>query len=212
LSQHGSSDLFDRWSENYDEGAGSGDAFPFVGYEDVLTETVKLADVRPGMEVLDLGTGTGNLAAPFVAMGCRVWGLDSLKKMLEKAEEKVPEAIFVKAGILEEWPADLMRRYDRVVCGYVLHGFEPEVRTDFLQRLARDHLKENGLILAADIAFPNVHVREEARKRWERMWDDDEFYWAADEAMASLEKADLKVDYTQVSSMGGVFVIRRDAG
>jgi len=53
---------FDDWAESYDTSV-SNDRFPFTGYQDVMTQMVTLAQVRPGMSVLDLGTGTGNLAA-----------------------------------------------------------------------------------------------------------------------------------------------------
>ncbi|WP_457629662.1 class I SAM-dependent methyltransferase [Oceanithermus sp.] len=69
--------LFDTWAENYDDDiASNGGAFPFDGYRDVLDEVLTLADVEPGMRVLDLGIGTGNLAARFVRQGCNVWGID----------------------------------------------------------------------------------------------------------------------------------------
>jgi putative AdoMet-dependent methyltransferase len=62
---------FDDWAESYDTSV-SNDRFPFTGYQDVMTQMVTLAQVRPGMSVLDLGTGTGNLAAGFARLGCNL--------------------------------------------------------------------------------------------------------------------------------------------
>ena len=41
---------------------------PGIGYQQVLETVLRMADARRGMRVLDLGTGTGNLAASFVAL------------------------------------------------------------------------------------------------------------------------------------------------
>jgi ubiquinone/menaquinone biosynthesis C-methylase UbiE len=64
--------LFDDWADNYDVAVTDGE-FPFDGYEQVLDEVARLADVKPQMRILDLGIGTGNLAARFI----RVVGLQA---------------------------------------------------------------------------------------------------------------------------------------
>ena len=42
---------------------------------------------------------------------------------------------------------------------------------------------------------------------WADLWDEEEYYWAADEAADACESAGLQVTYKQVSSCGGVFVM-----
>jgi hypothetical protein len=51
-----------------------------------------------------------------------------------------------------------------------------------------------------------VAARTEAAERWADGWDEDEHYWAADEALVVVEEAGLHGVYEQVSSCGGVFV------
>ena len=55
--------LFDKWAADYDKSVRTDREFPFAGYESVLDEIVISAGIFPGITVLDLGTGTGNLAA-----------------------------------------------------------------------------------------------------------------------------------------------------
>jgi ubiquinone/menaquinone biosynthesis C-methylase UbiE len=50
---------FDDWS-TYDEDVAMG-LFPFDGYERVLDRVVELSAISGGLEILELGTGTGNL-------------------------------------------------------------------------------------------------------------------------------------------------------
>ena len=39
------------------------------------------------------------------------------------------------------------------------------------------------------------------------LWDEDEHYWAADESIRVLSRLGLRVEYLQVSSCGGVYVM-----
>jgi len=59
--------LFDEWAESYDDAVQTDAGFPFAGYDQVLDEIFRLSGAKPGMRVLDLGTGTGNLAALIVS-------------------------------------------------------------------------------------------------------------------------------------------------
>ena len=67
------------------------------------------------------------------------------------------------------------------------------------------HLAARGRIVVGDIAFPTIGTRDEARRRWADLWDQEEYYWAADEAAEACERAELQVTYKQMSSCGGVF-------
>ncbi len=201
--------LFDRWAGTYDDAVRSAAGFPFAGYDRVLNEIVLLADAGPGMRVLDLGTGTGNLAARFTALGCEVVGIDFSPGMLAAARRKVPEARFVRADLRGDPESLRGHRFDRIVSAYVFHEFDLATKTSLLGRLACDRLTEQGVIIIGDIAFPTVKGREEAHRRWAAEWDEEEHYWAADEAVAACTKAGLHVQYVQVSSCGGVFVIHK---
>lgn len=66
---------FDQWAADYDQDVVDDTSFPFDGYSQVLALIVERAEVGCGATVLDLGIGTGNLAALFARQGCRVWGM-----------------------------------------------------------------------------------------------------------------------------------------
>ena len=92
--------LFDDWAEHYDRSIQADGTFPFDGYEQVLDEVVGTARAQPDMTVLDLGIGTGNLAARFVRLGCDVWGVDFSAEMLAKVCEKLSPVVLVQADLL----------------------------------------------------------------------------------------------------------------
>jgi SAM-dependent methyltransferase len=84
--------------------------------EAVADLTWRLLDLRPGMIVLDLACGHGDLANLLAVRGCRVTGLDSSAVFLDRAR-----AGAAAAGVSVEYVAGDMRqlpwtgRFDRVI-------------------------------------------------------------------------------------------------
>lgn len=199
-------ELFDHWARQYDQAVSSATGqFPFDGYEDVLAGLVAWAGVRPGVTVLDLGTGTGNLAGRFADQGCAVWGIDFSETMLDKARSKFPAVRLVQADLLGEWPQIFPAAFDLVVSAYVLHEFDMTTKLRLISRVAENHLKPGGQILIADIAFPSAAARAAAATRWAETWDASEHYWAADETLEAAERAGCTMRFRQVSSCAAVF-------
>ncbi len=163
------------------------------------------------MAVLDLGTGTGALAERLSdTRDVDLWGADFSEEMLARARTRIPSAHFVQVDLLAScWPADLTRRFDRIVSGYVFHEFDLAAKLSLLQRLADDYLAPEGRIVIGDIAFPTVETRAAAQQRWEAWWGEDEAYWAADEVTPALSALGLDVTYRQVSACAGVFTLTR---
>ncbi|MGB5057631.1 MAG: class I SAM-dependent methyltransferase, partial [Candidatus Promineifilaceae bacterium] len=137
---------------------------------------------RPSLRVLELGIGTGNLAERFVAAGCQVWGLDFSAAMLAQARARLPQA---HLDLLAAWPLAARPLFDHIIAAYVLHEFDLHDKIRLLQRAAHNFLATGGFLVVADIAFPTTAVRAAAAERWARWWDEDEFYWAADESITA---------------------------
>jgi len=84
----------------------------------------RLLDLRPGMSVLDLACGHGELASRLAARGCRVTGLDSSAVFLDRAR-----ADAAAAGVSVEYVAGDMRQlpwaglFDRVVNWSTAFGY-----------------------------------------------------------------------------------------
>lgn len=198
--------LFDNWARQYDQAlSNQSGPFPFDGYDGVLSALVELADPAPGSRVLDLGTGTGNLAGRFAKRGCTVWGIDFSETMLARARAKHPELHLVQADLLGAWPSGLPPAFDLVVSAYVLHEFALPHKLRLLTRAADTYLQPGGRILLADIAFPSTTARNAAAQRWPADWDAAEHYWAADETLAAMQGTGLGMHFQQVSSCAGIF-------
>jgi trans-aconitate methyltransferase len=82
--------MADRWdSALYD------DRHSFVWKK--VSDLVDLLDPQPGERILDLGSGTGHLAAQIAARGAAVTGLDTSVSMIAQARQNYPRLKFVLA-------------------------------------------------------------------------------------------------------------------
>ena len=207
---------FDAWAAAYDadvaasaaDGAAGGVGFPFAGYDRVLARVAELADLAPGMAVLELGPGTGNLTARLAERGAAVWALDFSAEMLARARARVPAAYFAQAHLLGDYPPDFHRPFDRVVSTYTFHEFPLPDKLALLRRLFTDHLRPGGAVVIGDIGFPTAAARDALRDAAGEGWD-DEYYWIMDEVEPALHKAGFVVSWAQLSSCGVVLSVSR---
>ncbi|WP_410569425.1 SAM-dependent methyltransferase [Amycolatopsis sp. cmx-4-61] len=109
-----------------------------LGGEAAAELTWRLLDLRPGLRVLDLACGHGDLAHRLAARGCRVTGLDSSAVFLDRAR-----ADAAAAGTDVEYVAGDMRRlpwtarFDRVVNWSTAFGyFDDDTNRDVLRGIA----------------------------------------------------------------------------
>lgn len=199
---------FDQWAETYDHDVATQNRFPFAGYEDALRTVEELAAAEPGMTVLDIGTGTGNLAVRFAERDCQLWCSDFSRAMLRRARQKVPGAKFVLQDLGGEWPAELDRRFDRIVSAYVFHHFTLRVKVKLAGEIVLRRLEPAGQLLIADLSFPDEAALRAFALSVGDLWE-EEHYWLADESVAAIAEAGLRVGYLQVSPCAGVYCIQR---
>jgi putative AdoMet-dependent methyltransferase len=197
---------FDAWAGTYDHDVTVQHKFPFDGYDNVLDMVVQLSAPTPGMTVLDLGTGTGNLAARFAARGCNLWCTDFSNPMLEKARQKLPSAHLVLHELQQDLPDELSRRFDRIVSAYAFHHLSFHAKLGVAKRLVVHHLEPSGRMLIADISFPNPAAMYQYARSIGDQWE-QEPYWLADETLQELKRAGLKAEYRQLSACAGIYCI-----
>lgn len=103
--------------------------------------------VRPGLRVVDLGTGTGSLARLFAQNGCEVTGVDIAGTLIEQARRLDREA-GVEIDYLES-PAERTGlpdgEYDIVSAGQCWHWFD---RSAVAQEVARLLTKDGTVVIA----------------------------------------------------------------
>ena len=198
---------FDAWQAQYEADVAACEAaedYPFAGYSDLHRQLFDIVHAREGVTVLDLGCGTGKLAAQLLEAGHPVTAVDFSENMLAAAQKNAPEACFLQTE-LEEVPEKLGEQaFDCIVAAYSLHHL-PDERKYALLLALKQHLKPEGVILVGDVSFPNRAGLEACREAYEEEWDDSEFYLVRDELEAALPQFD--VDCIPISFCADVLIL-----
>jgi demethylmenaquinone methyltransferase / 2-methoxy-6-polyprenyl-1,4-benzoquinol methylase len=108
-----------------------------------------LAQAGPGTEVLDVATGTGDLAIEMAARGATVIGSDFSEEMLEQARHKQPGITWEWANALELPYADA--RFDAATVGFGARNFSDLARG--VSEMARV-VKPGGRVVVLEITTP----------------------------------------------------------
>lgn len=197
---------FDDWAASYDQSTRSETIFPFDGYQQALQAVVKQAYPRPGLKVLDIGTGTGNLAALFAGQGCELWCTDFSENMLALARKKLPSAQFALHDLRQPLRQDFGGPFDAIVSAYVFHHFPSAEKIRLCKSLLLRHLAPGGRLVIADISFDNQIAMQHFASQVSELWD-EEFYWHAEEDLAAFRTAGLRIRYEKISACAGVYTL-----
>ncbi len=195
---------FDLWAQDYDKSVGLSDdanSYPFAGYKKVLGEIFDRILAGTGRNVLDLGFGTGTLTAKLYENGCKIWGQDFSGRMIEIAQEKMPDARLFQGdfskGLVEELKA---QEYDCIVATYTLHHLMDDEKVGFLNTLL-SRLRPGGRIYIGDVAFETRSDLEACRVKSGDIWDDKEAYFVFEE----IRQHFTNITFTKLSDCAGVF-------
>ncbi len=166
---------FDSWADQYDEAVTS-DYQLYARYDEVLDFVVEIVNVIPRTRVLDIGTGTGNLALRYLARGATVVGLDPSRKMLAKAIKKVgdnsrAELRQVAAPFLHiPYPDD---SFDAVVSTYAFHHIPHRLKPASVYEMIRV-LKPGGTWVLGDLMFEDEKAERKALHQYK--WLEEEYF------------------------------------
>lgn len=160
------------WLENYDERMRG---LERLRYDETLSEVARRAMAREGDLILDIGTGTGNLAVKFLEEGCQVIGLDPSIKLLRMAEQKLDKWGELFDIRLCENPflgiPFFDSTFDVVASTYSIHHL-----TDDAKRLAivemKRVMKPDGRIIIGDVMFQNAADKARALSEYPDMEDE----------------------------------------
>ncbi|WP_416975536.1 class I SAM-dependent methyltransferase [Streptomyces sp. 4F14] len=135
--------------------------------------TLRVAGVRPGMSVLDLGSGPGDvalLAAGLVGPGGRVVGIERDPGSVRAARVRAREAGFAESVRYEvadvgdfTWP----ERFDVVVGRYILMYLPDPAAA--LRRLA-SLLEPGGVVVLHEMDFTNTAPSDPPLAEWDRYY------------------------------------------
>lgn len=178
---------FDLWANDYDKSVGLSDedgTYPFAGYKALLNTIYNRVLRASAKTVLDIGFGTGTLAAKLYEQGCTIYGQDFSQEMIHVAQTKMPYAHLFQGDFSKGLvPALKQQKYDAILATYSLHHLAEEQKLVFLNEL-RQQLNEGGCLYIGDVAFETHAALQQCKRTAGDAWDEDEIYFVVDEMKA----------------------------
>jgi ubiquinone/menaquinone biosynthesis C-methylase UbiE len=130
-----------------------------LGRERSLREmTVRLAQVKPGDVVLEVGCGTGTLtlaAKRQVGPSGKVYGIDVIPGMIELSQRKAAQAnedVPFQLGSIDDIPFPA-NHFDAVMCSFMIFHMSETTRRKGIAEVHRV-LKPQGRVCVLDLALP----------------------------------------------------------
>ncbi|MBR5641114.1 MAG: class I SAM-dependent methyltransferase [Firmicutes bacterium] len=198
---------FDSWAYEYDEDVRKTDErgdYPFAGYAKVLNRIEETVLANGACDVFDAGFGTAVLTKRLYDGGCRIWGQDYSKTMIQIAQEKMPGAKLYGGDLSVSLASPILaQKYDFAIATYALHHFTLEQKCVLIRRLLLC-LKPGGTVLLGDIAFADAADEAACRARFADKWDDDEIYMHYDE----MKQFFPSMTYEKISHCCGLFTLK----
>jgi putative AdoMet-dependent methyltransferase len=199
---------FDRWAPSYDSSVASSRTY-YARYDDVLGFVAETARAAPGKRILDIGTGTGNLALRCVKRGASAVGLDPSTGMLEQAKAKSVGETNVEFIVADE-PflripfSDLS--FDAVVSTYAFHHVRNEIKPECVREMLRV-LKRGGMLVLGDLAFQDAESEKKALE--DNDWLEEEFFTLIAELQPVFAESGMELDCRQFTPVTWVLWARK---
>lgn len=170
------------WSEpgGYDRWTAAEACIYYERYNDLLDLVVVRCQVRADDLVLDIGTGTGELARRFaLCRGCRVIGLDPTEGMVDEARRKAREGNWgdvrfrvVDAPFLQIPYPD--GTFDAVGSTQAFHHLPEYHKPEAVREMARV-LRRGGRLAIGDVIFHCRADLKAALARWPEELEEEHF-------------------------------------
>lgn len=144
----------ERGRRLWDRRAHSWEHHGSVGLERVIAAVVDASAPRPGMTVVDLGCGGGQLSLPLAERGAVVTAVDISPKMIETLREKARElGLDVTARVSAvQSVAFAAESLDLVVTNYAMHHLRDDEKAATV-RAAAVWLRPGGKLIVGDMMF-----------------------------------------------------------
>jgi ubiquinone/menaquinone biosynthesis C-methylase UbiE len=176
-------------------------------YFEVHKEVLRMAELKDGECVLDIGIGTGLLEEK-ISRRVKIYGIDISKKMMEKAKEKNLNVEFKKGSFNSIPYTD--KTFDVIISCFAFHHLTDNEKELSLVEMKRV-LKGKGRIVIGDLMYLDDKARKILIEKFKREKRDDvikdmeeEYFTNIEWFRKKLEKNNFKIICKQLSTLNWV--------
>jgi putative AdoMet-dependent methyltransferase len=200
---------FDLWANGYDNSVNlseKNNQYPFAGYKEVLNYVYNQVRIKDDVNVLDIGFGTGILTTQLYNNGYSITGIDFSSNMIDIAKQKMSQATLINHDFSKGLPDKIKNHcFDFIISTYAIHHLTDKEKINFIKSIF-PLLNKTGIILLGDVSFETRNKLEKCKAKYNEYWDNDEFYFTAEEIKSNLNNEYL-CEYIQISHCAGVLTI-----
>jgi ubiquinone/menaquinone biosynthesis C-methylase UbiE len=146
-----------EWASTYDKDKVTLFENAGIDYHKFMDSFIKCCNLRSGMNILDVGAGTGLTSisiARMLSKECTILGIEPVDEMIERArsnitKESLHDVITMKKGTGEDIPCR-DGSFDLITCTFALRHMDSEKALREFRRVS----KPGGRIVIADICAP----------------------------------------------------------
>lgn len=198
----------DAQADNYEERVRSDlDDYIRENYFPILDRVIELAQFAKGMQVLDIGIGTGLLTERLPA-GLKLFGIDISPKMMEKLVEKKLSVELMSGSFTNIPYAD--EAFERIISTFAFHHLTPDEKEVAFREIDRV-LKPGGYLVIGDFMFLDQEQRTALIEKFSLEGRDDmlqeleeEHFTMIVDAKASLNSLGYSVESEQGSTISWI--------
>ena len=162
-------DVFDKWAKDYDDTVVSNNgeyAQVFLGYSDIIKSVVDLIGDMDGSYVVDIGSGTGNLAYEAYKKGYDAIGIEPNPAMRKIALKKYPMIRFYQGDFFKI--PELDKSIGTIISSYAFHHLTDDEK-EKAAWLYDTILQKGGKVIIADTMYETdtdrIDIRNDAKEK-----------------------------------------------
>lgn len=198
----------DQWAADYDKDVINENNPIRTGYKELLNWVILNAGIGIQSEVLELGSGTGNLTK-YIKTCKRIICVDISEEMEILALPKIQHLkcrLFRKSDILEIFEENI-GVFDTVISTYTIHHLLEKEKKKLFQEVWKV-LRKGGIAVFGDLMFENNLMKNEIIQHFNKIGHkgiakdiEDEFYWDIETAIRELEEIGFKTEVKKISKL-----------